>query len=80
MRALGIVCLVALLPGGIAGVAESAEFGWGRSIEGRPIGPTILGPQEAPARALVVGSLHGAEPAGTSMAERHPARDVGVRR
>lgn len=58
---------VALLAGVPAG-AEAVEFG--RSSEGRPIGLTIRGPEDARARVLVVGSVHGDEPAGLVVTRR----------
>lgn len=36
----------------------------GHSVEGRPIGVTRIGDPAAPTKVLVVGSVHGTEPAG----------------
>jgi protein MpaA len=42
----------------------------GRSAEGRPIVVHRLGPADAPARVLVVGSIHGDEPGGLLVTRR----------
>jgi murein peptide amidase A len=42
----------------------------GRSVGGRRIGAVVLGPADAPAPVLVVGCIHGNEPAGIAVADR----------
>ncbi len=42
----------------------------GRSVEGRRIGAVVLGPVNAPAPVLVIGCIHGDEPAGIAVADR----------
>lgn len=42
----------------------------GRSVRGRPITATVLGDPRAPRRLLVVGAIHGNEPAGIRIAQR----------
>jgi protein MpaA len=42
----------------------------GRSVGGRPIGAVVLGSADAPAPVLVVGCIHGNEPAGIAVADR----------
>ncbi len=42
----------------------------GRSVQGRPIAATLVGDPAAPLQVLVVGSVHGDEPAGTRVARR----------
>ncbi|MBI5106667.1 MAG: DUF2817 domain-containing protein [Solirubrobacterales bacterium] len=42
----------------------------GRSVQGRPIGLTRIGPQDAPRKVLVVGCIHGDECAGRAIAQR----------
>jgi protein MpaA len=42
----------------------------GRSVQGRPIGVTRIGAASAPVKVLVVGSVHGNEPAGRAIAAR----------
>jgi protein MpaA len=42
----------------------------GRSVEGRPIRAVELGDPAAPRRVLVVGCIHGSEPAGEAVTRR----------
>jgi N-acetylmuramoyl-L-alanine amidase len=42
----------------------------GHSVEGRPIKAERIGPADAPAKVLVVGSIHGNEPAGKAVIAR----------
>jgi protein MpaA len=42
----------------------------GRSVQGRPIRAVVLGPVNARAPVLVVGCIHGDEPAGIAIADR----------
>jgi murein peptide amidase A len=42
----------------------------GRSVRGRPIRAVVLGPSNARAPVLVVGCIHGNEPAGIAVADR----------
>ena len=49
----------------------------GRSAEGRAVRVTRIGDPTAPTRVLVVGSIHGTEPAGRAVVRRlraHPVR------
>ncbi|WP_217913564.1 DUF2817 domain-containing protein [Miltoncostaea marina] len=46
----------------------------GRSVEGRPVRLSVIGPRAAPVRVLVVGAVHGTEPAGRAIAARLRAR------
>jgi protein MpaA len=55
-------------PGPRAAVRESITLG--RSVGGRRIGAVVLGPADAPAPVLVVGCIHGNEPAGIAVADR----------
>lgn len=53
----------------------------GRSAEGRPIRLSVVGERSAPVRVLVVGAIHGDEPAGravTGLLRRRPPRIAGV--
>jgi murein peptide amidase A len=42
----------------------------GHSVDGRAIRPVVLGPPDAPRRVLVVGCIHGSEPAGEAITRR----------
>jgi protein MpaA len=42
----------------------------GRSVQGRAIGAVVIGPVNARAAVLVVGCIHGDEPAGIAVADR----------
>ncbi len=42
----------------------------GRSVQGRAIGAVVIGPINARAPVLVVGCIHGDEPAGIAVADR----------
>jgi murein peptide amidase A len=46
----------------------------GHSVDGRAIRPIVLGPPDAPRRVLVVGCIHGNEPAGEAITRRLVAR------
>src|SRR4051794_31686563 len=43
---------------------------FGHSVEGRPLNVTRVGDAEAPVRVLVVGDVHGDEPAGEAIVAR----------
>ena len=70
-------------PGGAA-VSESVRVRdsvLGRSVEGRPIHVTRIGDPGAPVKVLVVGAIHGNEPAGmtvTALLRRRPPALDGV--
>src|ERR1700755_2263321 len=55
--------------GGVLAVAL-ATFVIGRSVQGRPIEATRVGEAAAPVRVLVVGDVHGNEPAGEAIVAR----------
>ena len=65
MRALLLASLIALLSPAGAG-AET----FGRSSQGRPLDVVRIGDPAAPARLLVVGSIHGNETAGHAVIAR----------
>ncbi len=54
----------------------------GHSVRGRAITATLRGDPEAPGRVLVIGCIHGNEPAGMRVARRlitgAPARDAAI--
>jgi protein MpaA len=54
----------------------------GRSVEGRPILARVVGDPRAPRRVLVVGCVHGDEPAGIavtrSLRRAHVPSGVGL--
>jgi Zinc carboxypeptidase len=56
-----------LLVAALAGIHAPPPEPIGQSVEGRPIGVTRVGDPAAPRKVLVVGSLHGNEPAGRSI-------------
>ncbi len=65
------VLICCCLSGFLASGAAASEPGTiGRSVEGRPIIATVSGSAEAPLRVLVVGCIHGDEPAGIRVARR----------
>lgn len=51
-------------------VAARLSVTLGRSVRGRPIRAVALGPSNARAPVLVVGCIHGNEPAGIAVADR----------
>jgi murein peptide amidase A len=57
-----------LLAAALAGIQAPPPEPIGRSVQGRPIGVTRVGDPAAPRKVLVVGSVHGNEPAGRSIA------------
>ncbi len=77
------MCLIAPPTGGAApnGGPVVRDAVLGRSAEGRPIQVTVIGDRDAPVRVLVVGAIHGTEPAGITVAEalrRRPPDLPGV--
>jgi N-acetylmuramoyl-L-alanine amidase len=50
--------------------AQPAETVIGRSVEGRPIRAVRIGPRRAPVKLMVVGAIHGNEPAGKAVIAR----------
>jgi protein MpaA len=51
-------------------VAAAAALPVGRSVDGHAIRPVVLGEAGAPTRVLVVGCIHGNEPAGLAITRR----------
>jgi protein MpaA len=79
LTALGLACLLAPL----AEPAAAAErMTVGHSLRGRPLVATLNGDPSAPARVLVIGCVHGNEPAGMRVARRliasAPRRDAAL--
>jgi protein MpaA len=60
--------LVALASGSVASGPPVHVEPIGRSVQGRPIAVTRVGDPAAPRKVLVVGCVHGEEPAGRSIA------------
>jgi beta-N-acetylhexosaminidase len=54
----------------------------GHSVEGRPIDAQRIGPLDAPVKLMIVGSVHGNEPAGKAVIARlrrsHPPRGTAL--
>jgi N-acetylmuramoyl-L-alanine amidase/Zinc carboxypeptidase len=69
MRAVFAAVLIALLAPAAAGAATRAER-YGTSADGRPLEFERVGDPGAPVRVLVVGSIHGNEPAGHAVVRR----------
>lgn len=71
--AIGFALVALLAPVGSHGASTDAlgrhEFVLGRSLDGRPIVVTEVGDFDATRRALVVGCIHGNEPAGIAVAD-----------
>ena len=77
------VCLTAPPHGGAApsGAPAVRDTVLGRSVEDRAIRVTVIGARSAPVRVLVVGAIHGNEPAGrsvTALLRRRPPDMPGV--
>ena len=66
--ALVLACCLFWSLTGTAAAGERETIG--HSVEGRPIVATVSGDAEAPLRVLVVGCVHGNEPAGIPVARR----------
>jgi protein MpaA len=59
--------------------AALATMVFGHSVQGRPLEVTRVGAADAPVRVLVVGDVHGNEPAGEAIVARlRRAREDGV--
>jgi len=59
-----------LLPGAPPAAAAGRTRVIGRSVQGRPLVLTTLGDPAAGRRLLVVGCIHGSEPAGVTIVDR----------
>ena len=57
-------------------VGRAASRVVGRSVQGRPIRAFRIGDRSSPRKALVVGSMHGNEPAGLDVVRALRRRDV----
>jgi protein MpaA len=71
--AFSVALLLAHVPAGGSAAADltgSRQTVLGRSVDGRPIVAIETGDFDAPERVLVVGCIHGNEPAGVAIAER----------
>jgi murein peptide amidase A len=82
IRIAAALCLLAAWAGaGSAAAAERSVIG--RSVEGRPIVSILNGDLGAPLQVLVVGSIHGDEPAGMRATRRllavPPPRNAALR-
>jgi N-acetylmuramoyl-L-alanine amidase len=84
-RALTALSLTALVGAGAAACGGTARAAVhvetiGHSVKGRPIRAVRLGTADAPTKVLVVGVIHGNEPAGRAVIRRlraeAPPRDV----
>src|SRR3954447_3669700 len=51
-------------------VAALVTMVFGHSVQGRPLEVTRVGDADAPVRVLVVGNVHGDEPAGEAIVAR----------
>ncbi|MEA2220255.1 MAG: murein peptide amidase [Solirubrobacteraceae bacterium] len=67
MRALSVAVVLGAL---LAPAAQARSVVIGHSVAGRPITAIQLGNANAPVRILVVGCIHGNEPAGIAIARR----------
>jgi murein peptide amidase A len=65
---LSLCCCLLWSLAGTAAAGERETIG--HSVQGRPIVAVASGPEEAPLRVLVVGSVHGDEAAGVRVARR----------
>jgi murein peptide amidase A len=66
--AAALICCLAWASAGSASASERTTVG--HSLQGRPIAATLSGEPDAPLRVLVVGCVHGDEPAGIGVARR----------
>lgn len=87
VRIFGLAaCACAIAAAAFAALIEPASAGKrtviGHSVRGRPITVTLKGDPTAPARVLVIGCVHGNEPAGVRVAQRliagAPARNAAI--
>jgi N-acetylmuramoyl-L-alanine amidase len=66
----------------LASAAVPAQVTIGHSVEGRPIQAERIGPAGAHVKLLVVGAIHGNEPAGKAVVARlrraHPPRGTAI--
>jgi protein MpaA len=67
VRALSVAIILGFV---LAPPAQARSFVIGHSVQGRPITAIQLGNPNAPVRILVVGCVHGNEPAGIAIARR----------
>jgi murein peptide amidase A len=83
-----VLALALVLAHAVSGTAAAADplghrrMLLGRSVDGRPIVAIETGDFDAPTRLLVVGCIHGSEPAGIAIANRlsriSPPREVDL--
>jgi murein peptide amidase A len=64
----------ALLVPGSSPRTELTRYRIGHSVKDRPITAYRIGPADAPSRYLVIGCMHGEEPAGTQLLREHLLR------
>ena len=62
--ALAVAAFAAVAPAAAASLPDTRHVLLGRSVEGREIRAVRLGDTDSPRKALVVGVIHGNEPAG----------------
>jgi N-acetylmuramoyl-L-alanine amidase len=69
VAAAGAILAAASLGAGAAG-RQPSRLVLGHSVNGRPLVATRVGDPESPHKALVVGVIHGDEPAGTAVTDQ----------
>jgi protein MpaA len=81
LAAFAVVLAAALVaaPAGAAGLPTSRHVLLGRSTQGRPIRAVRLGDPASPRKALVIGNIHGDEPAGVRIARALRRRSASVK-
>ncbi len=76
LAAFALLALYAVPVAPAAALAGPERESIGRSLEGRPIAATLKGDPAAPLQVLVVGAVHGDEPAGRRVARLLLARSA----
>ncbi len=82
-RWLGAAALAALIVGAASAPGDTGRGAkrvlLGHSVQGRAITAVRVGDSRSPKKALVVGAIHGDEPAGTAVTRRIVGRFGGLR-
>ena len=75
---LAIAVAIAALASMGAAAASSQRIVFGHSVQGRPLVALRIGDPASPNKALVVGNIHGDEPAGTAVTRQILRRYRGI--
>ncbi len=74
--AIAVMALLGFDSNSVVAATNSAQQNVGKSVQGRPIVATHMGPDSASVRIVVLGQMHGNEPAGKRVVSLLESREL----